>query len=86
VVGQTPLHWVSECYKDYGLRTAYFLLENGADPSAVDSSGLTPLSCAIESRSDRVVRLSVARGADVGVLDRDDRERVETLCGGRLLN
>jgi ankyrin repeat protein len=84
--GSTPLHWASEASGDRGLPTAGLLLENGADPNAANSVGMPPLHCAISSKNDEVVRLLVARCADVSVLDREDRERMEKICSRRLLN
>jgi ankyrin repeat protein len=84
--GSTPLHWASEASGDRGLPTAGLLLENGADPNAANSVGMTPLYCAISSKNDEVVWLLVARCADVSVLDREDRERMEKICSRRLLN
>jgi ankyrin repeat protein len=77
VTDQTPLHWAADAGQ-LGLMTC--LLEHGANPSARDSLGATPMIYAIRSeyqtyppydtaRKQQAVKLILAAGADY--TDRD---------------
>jgi ankyrin repeat protein len=54
-------HWDPSAQKD----TVVALLEAGADPNAVDKSGVTPLHRAIRNRSSSAARALIDGGADV---------------------
>ncbi|MHC4200660.1 MAG: ankyrin repeat domain-containing protein, partial [Planctomycetota bacterium] len=60
--GRPELHEAAE--KGYA-RAVAFLLERGADPSAVDRSGMTAVHVAAWERHTDVLQLLVAGGADV---------------------
>ena len=53
---------------------AKLLVDHGCDPSAKDSSGLTPVMYAVQSGNDRLVRFLVEQGCGVSdTLDAEDQ-------------
>jgi ankyrin repeat protein len=69
-----------------GLFIAEFLLENGADVNASTIGGRSTLQEALSNHEledkEELVALLVAHGANVGVLDRADRETVKRWRAG----
>lgn len=45
------------------------IIERGVDVNARDFAGLTPLLCAAEASSERLVSLLLDAGADAGAID-----------------
>jgi ankyrin repeat protein len=86
--GRTPLHWISDSTAQHPWKVD-FLLNNGAHINALCRKGYSPLKLALEcsfsfgkkkksvdrDRVVAVVRLLITRGADVSVLDSEDRAK-----------
>ncbi|KAJ5802464.1 uncharacterized protein N7503_004914 [Penicillium pulvis] len=68
-------HWTSSSYAlESGHQTVVELLLNeGANPKPLDSSGQTPLSYASERGDERVAKLLLEHGADPNALDSSSR-------------
>lgn len=76
--GQTALTYAGKgVFHDYKL-ISRALLEQGALPVGRDEIGQTPLMIAAEASAVEVVRLMLARGADVNA--RDDQGRTAIMC------
>ncbi|CAI5730535.1 unnamed protein product [Hyaloperonospora brassicae] len=69
-LGFTPLHLVVQNDEDEGFEAAkvcVWLIENGADPNAVDENGDTALHYAVELDRYDLVETLMKRGADSGI-------------------
>lgn len=65
--GAEPLHYAADTNRwnpEAQAETIEYLLSIGADPNAVDSSGVTPLLRAVRTRSSPAVRALLDGGAD----------------------
>jgi hypothetical protein len=60
-------HWQPAAQKD----TIEYLLAVGADPNALDKSGVSPLHRAVRTRASEAVRALLAGGADVSARNRN---------------
>lgn len=60
-------HWQPAAQKD----TIEYLLAAGADPNALDKSGVSPLHRAVRTRASDAVRALLAGGADVSARNRN---------------
>jgi ankyrin repeat protein len=72
--GSTPLHWLLGSHQRDDLVLTRFILENGADVNAISNDGCSILQHALlVGCGAHVVALLLEHGADVSVLDRDER-------------
>jgi ankyrin repeat protein len=69
--GAEPLHYAADGGPGSGYRdsdgqqdTISYLIEAGADPNAIDKSGVTPLHRAVRNRSSGAVSTLIDKGAD----------------------
>jgi len=68
--GAEPLHYAADANRwkpAAQRRTIEFLLTAGADPNALDKSGVAPLHRAVRTRSSPAVRALLSGGADVNL-------------------
>jgi ankyrin repeat protein len=97
VFGLTPLHWFFDAPRPKELRKVEFLLEKGADINALSRDGRSPLKEAFNDfrrcmnwgleygdGAVAVIRLLIANGADVSVLNK--KERAEAIFMGIQIN
>ena len=66
--GAEPLHYAADANRWAPVaqqETIEYLLSVGADPNALDNSGVSPLHRAVRTRSSEAVRALLAGGADV---------------------
>lgn len=72
--GAEPLHYAADANRwepAAQKSTIEYLLAVGADPNALDNSGVAPLHRAVRTRASEAVRALLAGGAEVGLRNRN---------------